>query len=180
MLPLLATGAEQMIVVVMGVSGSGKTTIGERLAARLECGFSDADQYHGASNKAKMAQGIALTDADREPWLAAMHAAIVERARQGADHVFACSALKRRYRDQLCGNVADVMMVFLHGPAEVLAKRVASRRGHFFDPALLNDQLAVLEPPTADEALAVDIRLTPDEIVERIVQALEARKAENK
>ena len=165
-----------MIVVIMGVSGSGKTTIGERLAARLECGFSDADQYHGAANKAKMAQGIALTDADREPWLAAMHAAIAERARQGGDHVFACSALKRRYRERLRGNVADVMLVFLHGPAEVLAQRVTGRRGHFFDPALLADQLAVLEPPGADEALAVDIRLTPDEIVERIVQALAERK----
>lgn len=169
-----------MIVVIMGVSGSGKTTIGERLAARLECGFSDADQYHGAGNKAKMAQGIALTDADREPWLAAMHAAIVERTRQGVDHVFACSALKRRYREQLCGNVAEVMLVFLHGPVEVLAKRVTSRRGHFFDPALLEDQLAVLEPPAADEALTVDIRLTPDEIVERIVRALEMRKAGSK
>ena len=166
-----------MIVVIMGVSGSGKTTIGERLAARLECGFSDADQYHGAANKAKMAQGIALTDDDREPWLQAMHAAIVERVRQGVDHVFACSALKRRYRDLLCANVAEVMLVFLHGPAEILAERVASRRGHFFDPALLADQLAVLEPPTADEALAVDIRKTPDEIVECIVQVLEARRA---
>lgn len=166
-----------MIVVIMGVSGSGKTTIGERLAARLGCGFSDADQYHGAANKAKMARGIALTDEDREPWLQAMHAAIVERARQGNDHVFACSALKRRYRDVLRGNVAEVMLVFLHGPAEILAERIGSRRGHFFDPALLADQLAVLEPPEAGEALSVDIRMTPDEIVERIVQALAARKA---
>ena len=165
-----------MIVVIIGVSGSGKTTVGERLAARLECGFSDADQYHGAANKAKMAKGIALTDEDREPWLEAMHMAIVERARQGRDHVFACSALKRRYRDLLRGNVAEVMLVFLYGSAEILAERVASRRGHFFDPALLADQLAVLEPPEADEALAVDIRKTPDEIVEQIIRALEARK----
>lgn len=166
----------KVIVVIMGVSGSGKTTIGEQLAARLGCGFSDADEYHGPANKAKMAAGIPLTDADRQPWLQAMHEAIVERAGNGQDHVFACSALKRRYRDVLRANVADMMLVFLHGSAEILAERVGSRRGHFFSPALLDDQLAVLEPPEADEALTVDIRMTPDEIVERIVQALAERK----
>lgn len=176
---VLLNGTVRMIVVIMGVSGSGKTTIGERLAARLGCGFSDADQYHGAANKAKMAEGIALTDEDRQPWLDAMHNAIVERVRQGADHVFACSALKRWYRDVLRGNVAEVRLVFLHGPPEILAERVRNRRGHFFDPALLDDQLAVLEPPGPEEAMAVDIRLTPDEIVEQIVQGLAARQVES-
>lgn len=167
-----------MIIVVMGVSGSGKTTVGERLAARLGCGFSDADQFHGEANKAKMARGIPLTDEDRRPWLLAMHRALVEQAEKGEDHVFACSALKRQYRDLLRGNVAGLMWVFLHGPTAVLAERVARRRGHFFDPALLNDQLRVLEPPGPDEALALDIRDTPDDLVEQIIQAMRARLAE--
>lgn len=162
----------QVIVVIMGVSGSGKTTIGEQLASRLGCGFSDADEYHGPANKAKMAAGIALTDADREPWLQAMHEAIADQARQGGNHVFACSALKRRYRELLRGGIRDVRLVFLHGPREVLAERVGNRRGHFFASSLLGDQLANLEPPTEDEALTVDIRNTPDEIVEQIAQAL--------
>ncbi len=163
-----------MIAIVMGVSGSGKTTIGERLAARLGCGFSDADEFHGPANKAKMSAGIALTDADREPWLQAMHEAIADQARQGNDHVFTCSALKRRYRDVLRGDVADVKLIFLDGPREVLAERVGKRRGHFFAATLLDDQLANLEPPQADEALILDIRKTPDEIVEEIVQVLSA------
>lgn len=163
-----------VIVIIMGVSGSGKTTIGERLAARLGCGFSDADQFHSDANKAKMAAGTPLTDADREPWLQAMHEAIVERARLGEDHVFACSALKRRYRQVLRGEVEDVRLVFLHGPREVLAERVGKRRGHFFAATLLDDQLANLEPPGKGEALLVDIRNRPDEIVEQIAQALAA------
>lgn len=164
----------QVIVVIMGVSGSGKTTVGERLAARLGCGFSDADEFHSDANKAKMAAGTPLTDADRQPWLQAMHEAIVERAGQGEDHVFACSALKRRYREVLRGDADDVRLVFLDGPREVLAERVGSRRGHFFASTLLDDQLANLEAPEEDEALIVDIRNKPDDIVEQIAQALAA------
>lgn len=164
----------QVIVVIMGVSGSGKTTIGEQLAARLGCGFSDADEYHGAANRAKMAAGTPLTDEDRQPWLQAMHEAIAERARQGKDHVFACSALKRRYRDVLRGEVADVRLVFLQGPRDVLEERIANRRGHFFASALLDDQLANLEPPEKSEALIMDIRQAPDALVEQIVKALAA------
>lgn len=163
-----------MIVVIMGVSGSGKTTIGEQLAARLGCGFSDADEYHGPANKAKMAAGIPLTDEDRQPWLQAMHDAIAECARQGQHRVFACSALKHRYRDILRGEVADVRLVFLHGPREVLEERIANRRGHFFAATLLDDQLATLEPPDKSEALIMDIRQTRDELVEQIVQGLAA------
>lgn len=169
-----------MIIVVMGVSGSGKTTVGERLAARLGCGFSDADQFHGEANKAKMARGIPLTDEDRWPWLQAMHQAIEEQAEKGGNHVFACSALKRQYRDLLRGNVAGLMLVFLHGPAAILAERVARRRGHFFDPALLEDQLQVLEAPGPDEALALDIRKTPAELVERIIQAMKSCPVQGK
>lgn len=166
-----------MIVLVMGVSGSGKTTIGERLAARLGCGFSDADSFHSPENKARMARGIPLTDADRLPWLQAMRGAIDEQRARGDDHVFACSALKRRYRDMLRGNDAGLYIVFLQGPSELLAQRVRSRRGHFFAPELLQDQLATLEPPGADEALTLDIRLSPEEIVEAIVRALPERNA---
>src|SRR5690606_12759404 len=95
-----------MIIVVMGVAGSGKTTIGTALAARLGCGFSDADQFHSEANKLKMARGVALTDEDRLPWLRNMHAAIAAQERLGHDHVFACSALKRRYREMLRGDSA--------------------------------------------------------------------------
>lgn len=161
-----------MIVLVMGVSGSGKTTIGERLAARLGCGFSDADQFHSPANKAKMSRGIALTDADRQPWLLAIRAAMDEQRRQGQDHVFACSALKRRYRELLRGADDDLRLVYLQGPPDLLARRLRQRKGHFFAPELLADQLATLEPPGPDEALVMDIRQPPEVIVERIAEAL--------
>jgi len=161
-----------MIVLVMGVSGSGKTTIGERLAARLGCGFSDADQFHSPANKAKMSRGIALTDADRQPWLLAIRAAMDEQRRQGRDHVFACSALKRRYRELLRGADDDLRLVYLQGPPDLLARRLRQRKGHFFAPELLADQLATLEPPGPDEALVMDIRQPPEVIVERISAAL--------
>lgn len=161
-----------MIVLVMGVSGSGKTTIGERLAARLGCGFSDADQFHSPANKAKMSRGIALTDADRQPWLLAIRAAMDEQRRQGRDHVFACSALKRRYRELLRGADDDLRLVYLQGPPGLLARRLRQRKGHFFAPELLADQLATLEPPGPDEALVMDIRQPLEVIVERIAAAL--------
>lgn len=161
-----------MIVLVMGVSGSGKTTIGKRLAARLGCGFSDADQFHSPANKAKMSRGIALTDADRQPWLLAIRAAMDEQRRQGRDHVFACSALKRRYRRLLRGADDDLRLVYLQGPPDLLARRLRQRKGHFFAPELLADQLATLEPPGPDEALVMDIRQPPEVIVERIAEAL--------
>jgi len=161
-----------MIVLIMGVSGSGKTTIGERLAARLGCGFSDADQFHSPANKAKMSRGIALTDADRQPWLLAIRAAMDEQRRQGRDHVFACSALKRRYRELLRGADNDLRLVYLQGPPDLLARRLRQRKGHFFAPELLADQLATLEPPGPDAALVMDIRQPPEVIVERIAEAL--------
>ncbi len=161
-----------MIVLVMGVSGSGKTTIGEALAARLGWRFSDADEFHSEQNKARMAQGIALTDADRWPWLEAIHHAMQLCERQREHHVFACSALKRDYRELLRANLEQLRMVFLDGSPALLAERLQYRRGHFFAPELLADQLAVLEPPTADEALIVDITPSPAVIVEEIMAAL--------
>lgn len=161
-----------MIIVVMGVAGSGKTTIGELLSSRLGCGFSDADEFHGEANKAKMAAGIALDDQDRQPWLQAMHRAIMTQSEQGHDWVFACSALKHSYRERLSQGVNDLAWVYLDGSPELLSERLSRRAGHFFDPSLLRDQLQTLQMPSDDEAMRVDIRLAPDQIVETIVQRL--------
>lgn len=163
-----------MILVVSGVSGSGKTTLGELLAQRLGCGFSDADRFHSTANKARMAAGIALTDADRLPWLLAMRDAMEARHAAGEDHVFACSALKRQYRQLLRANVADLQFIFLHGPADLLAERLRLRRGHFFAPELLEDQLRTLEPPDTDEALTLDIRQPPEELANTVICWLQA------
>jgi len=171
---VLASG-DSMIILVMGVAGSGKTTIGAGLAARLGCGFSDADEFHSEANKLKMAHGIALTDEDRWPWLQSMHAAIEAQQRAGHDHVFACSALKKRYRDVLRGG-SDLQLVFLQGSAELLAERLTRRRGHFFPVDLLKDQLDNLEAPTEEEALIMDIRQTPEEIIEAIVRHLRKKR----
>lgn len=161
-----------MIVIIMGVSGSGKTTIGEQLAARLGWGFSDADEFHSDANKAKMANGIALDDVDRLPWLQAMRAAVEARQGEGKNWVFACSALKRRYRDMLGGGDEDVHWVYLDGSEQLLLGRLATRSGHFFDPSLLHSQLQTLETPSEQEAIRVDISLPPEQVVEAILARL--------
>lgn len=161
-----------MIVLVMGVAGSGKTTIGEMLAALLNWGFSDADEFHSEADKAKMANGIALDDEGRLPWLESMRAAIEKRRDQGQDWVFACSALKRSYRALLGGVAEDVVWVYLDGSEELLLDRLARRAGHFFDPGLLRSQLETLEKPGADEAIRVDIAPAPEQIVDSILQSL--------
>lgn len=166
-----------MIVVIMGVAGSGKTTIGKQLAARLGWGFSDADEFHSDANKDKMASGVALDDEDRRPWLQAMHEAIEARRRQGHDWVFACSALKHRYRQLLSGGNEDVVWVYLDGSEALLLERLARRAGHFFDPSLLRSQLQTLEIPREDEAIRVDIRPAPEQIVEAILKRLPRREA---
>jgi len=157
------------IVVVMGVSGAGKTTVGEALAARLGWAFVEGDALHPAANVAKMAAGEPLTDADRAPWLAAIARRIDELSAGGA--VVTCSALKRAYRSVLAR--PGVRFVFLTGEPEVLEKRMAARRGHFMPPSLLASQLATLEPPGPSEnAVAVDIGADVNEQVEAIVTAL--------
>ena len=163
-----------MIVVIMGVAGSGKTTIGKQLAARLGCGFSDADEFHSEANKEKMARGIALDDQDREPWLRAMRAAIEAQLRQGHDWVFACSALKRSYRQLLSGGDEEVVWVYLDGSEALLLERLTRRAGHFFDPSLLRSQLQTLEAPREDEAIRVDISPSPEAIVETLLKRLSA------
>jgi gluconokinase len=140
-----------MILIVAGVSGSGKSTVGAMLAGRLGWRFADADDFHPAANIEKMRTGIPLTDADRWPWLRAMEAWMDERIAAGESAVLACSALKRSYRDMLLGGRPDVRMVFLDVDPEELTRRLAARHGHFFPEKLLGTQLDDLDPPQRDE-----------------------------
>ncbi len=145
-----------MIVLVAGVAGSGKTTVGALLARRLGWPFEDGDALHPAANIAKMHAGLPLTDEDRRPWLAAVMAWLDAQAAAGEPAVIACSALKRRYRDQLRQGRPELHIVFLQADRAILAARLASRHGHFFQPALLDSQLADAEiPPPSEPALVV-------------------------
>ncbi|WP_109483314.1 gluconokinase [Paraburkholderia sp. C35] len=164
-----------MILIAMGVSGAGKTRIGEMLAERLKCTFTDGDAFHSAANKEKMHNGIPLTDDDRWPWLRTIRVAIEEKQRAHEDAVFTCSSLKRSYRDVLRAGDRDVCFVYLKGSREVLQSRLQTRTGHFFDPSLLQSQLDTLEEPGEDEAITVSIELTPEQIVEETLVALRAR-----
>jgi gluconokinase len=160
-------------IVVMGVSGCGKSTIAAMLADRLGFEYVDADWLHPRSNVEKMQLGIPLDDEDRWPWLAAIAARMAELRAQGRGCVVACSALKRAYRDVLRDRREDVRFVHLHGPAEAIAPRLTGRDGHFMPASLLASQFAVLEAPQADErALVVSVQLTPAEIVEAVVTSL--------
>ena len=154
----------------MGVSGSGKTTVGEALAARLHWRFVEGDDLHPPENVAKMASGIPLEDADRWPWLARVGACIGESLERGTPLVVACSALKASYRERL--QVADprVLLVSLEGSPALLAERLRGRKGHFMPPALLPSQLATLELPS--DALRVDIAQSVEQQVDAIVHAL--------
>jgi gluconokinase len=149
----------------MGVTGSGKTTAGTLLAAQLGWEFADADCFHPAANVDKMARGIALTDADRMPWLAELRVVAVQWMAEGKNAVLACSALKRSYREVL-GIGGDVHMVYLKGSYEVIAARLRERHGHFATEAILADQFAVLEEP--GDAIVVDVELSPTEMVAEI------------
>jgi gluconokinase len=161
------------VMVVMGVSGSGKSTIGALLARRLHWEFEDADWLHPASNVDKMHSGIPLTDADRLPWLDAVAAWIDGTRRSGGHAVVACSALKRRYRDILIGERTDVRLVYLKGEETLIARRIATRHEHFMSQGLLRSQFEALEEPDPDEApIIVPIEPRPGEIVARILSAL--------
>lgn len=155
-------------VVVMGVSGCGKSTIGRALAERLGCEFVEGDDLHPPANVQRMAAGIALTDEDRQGWLAelATHLSNAHQSRRGM--VLACSALKRRYRDQLRSGCPDLQLLYLHGDAGLLAERMHTRSGHYMPPSLLPSQLGTLEPPQPDEvSLGMDIHQAPAAIVEQ-------------
>lgn len=164
------------ILVVMGVSGSGKTTIAEGLAQREGWPLLEGDLYHPPSNVAKMAAGTPLTDEDRWPWLRAIAAAIDEKRAAGESAVVACSALKRAYRDVLIADRPDVYLVYLQGSHDLIARRMASRKGHFMPTALLNSQFATLEEPGPDERpIIASIEPAPDEIVADVARQLRER-----
>jgi|SRR5579864_2333118 len=164
-----------MILIAMGVSGAGKTLIGEMLAEKLKCDFTDGDAFHSEANKEKMHHGIPLTDEDRWPWLRTIRAAIEKEQQAGRTAVFTCSSLKRSYRDILRAGDRDVCFVYLKGSREVLHERLLTRTGHFFDPSLLQSQLDTLEEPAADEAITVSIELSPEEIVDDVLKQIQAR-----
>lgn len=160
-------------LIVMGVAGSGKSTIAEAVARRLDWHFEDGDDFHPAANVAKMKAGHPLTNDDRWPWLRAIAAEIGRVADSGGHLVIACSALKRAYRDVLRGDRGDVRFVFLDGSHELIAQRMAARKHHFMPPGLLDSQFATLERPTPDEhPISVSIDAPVDEIVGDIVQQL--------
>jgi len=157
-------------LIVMGVSGSGKSTVAEALAKRLGWRCEDGDKFHPASNVAKMSAGHPLTDEDRWPWLKAI-AAEIARTCAAHDHaVIACSALKRAYRDILVGGRRDVRLVFLDGTEALIASRLTTRKGHFMPAGLLASQFRALEPPEADER---PFRVSIDAPVETIVDDIQ-------
>lgn len=157
------------IILLMGVSGSGKSTTARRLASALDWPHCDADSFHPPANIAKMRAGKPLTDDDRWPWLAAIANWIDGQRAIAATGIVACSALKRRYRDILIGDRPDVGLVYLQGGFSLIAARLSRRRGHFMPPQLLHSQFEALEEPQADEAaLVVSMRLPPKLVVERI------------
>jgi gluconokinase len=161
------------VVIVMGVSGCGKSTVGALLALRLGWEFEDADWFHPASNVDKMHSGIPLTDEDRRPWLGAIAAWIDTTRHSGGHGVIACSALKRRYRDVLIGDRGDVRLVYLKGDEALIARRIATRHEHFMPRSLLHSQFEALEEPGAGEnPLVVSIEPTPREIVARVLLGL--------
>jgi gluconokinase len=161
------------VVIVMGVSGSGKSTIGALLASRLRWEFEDADWLHPIANVDKMHSDIPLTDEDRWPWLNAVAAWIDHCRSSGARGVIACSALKRRYRDILIGDRADVRLVYLKGAEELIARRIATRHEHFMPRSLLHSQFEALEEPGPDEnPVIVSIEPRPREIVMQILAEL--------
>jgi gluconokinase len=165
--------ASPSVVVVMGVSGCGKSTIAAMLAHRLNWIFEEGDWFHPPSNVEKMHGGVPLTDEDRWPWLHGIAAWIDATRRVGNHGIVACSALKRAYRDILVGERPDVRIVYLKGERDLIARRLAARDGHFMPPALLDSQFATLEEPQADEhPIVVSIVPHPREIVAEIVKKL--------
>jgi carbohydrate kinase (thermoresistant glucokinase family) len=168
-----AAGPPSSVVIVMGVSGSGKSTIASLLAKHLRWEFEDADWFHPPANIDKMHNGIPLSDEDRWPWLQKIADWIDKTRAAGGHGVVSCSALKRRYRDILIGDRADVRLVYLKGDEGLIARRISVRHEHFMPPSLLHSQFSALEEPLADEhAITVSVEPRPREIVEQIISAL--------
>jgi gluconokinase len=158
-----------MIIILMGVSGSGKTTVGEKLAERLDCEFADADDFHPPENVVKMRAGMSLNDEDRAPWLDALRRLIKTKLNEKSCLILACSALKQKYRDVLRVN-ETVRFIYLKGSRDLIEPRLSMRTGHFFSPALLQSQFEALEEP--ENALTIGINDAPEEIVEKILKNL--------
>jgi gluconokinase len=159
-----------MVVVLMGVSGTGKTAVGTRLAKALGGAFAEGDDYHPPANVEKMRSGVPLDDADREPWLETLSREIGRWLDEGKTVVLACSALKQSYRDILKAGHKGVRFVHLKGDKALILKRLQGRRGHYMPPSLLDSQLATLEEPA--DAITVGIEATPDQIVADIMKKL--------
>ncbi len=170
-----------MIVVVAGVAGSGKTTVGQLLARRLGWQFADGDSFHPAANVAKMRAGLPLSDADREPWLAAITSWMDDISASGQSAVLACSALKRRYRDELLGGRDQAMMVFLTITQAQDEARLHARTGHFFHEPLMASQFAALEPPAPDERQVYPVPAgdgPPGQLVSDVIRLLGLQAAQ--
>ena len=159
-------------LVVMGVCGTGKSTVGLQLAASLGWEYVDADDHHPAANGAKMRAGIPLNDDDRAPWLDRLRALLEAHAHSARGIVLACSALKAAYRTRLRAPEHAPRWIFLHGTRELLAERLGARAGHYMPATLLDSQLATLEPPTRDEALWCDVAADPGTIVRQVLAGL--------
>ena len=159
-----------MVVIVMGVTGAGKTTVGRALAESLGWEFHDGDELHSEESKHKMHLGIALDDADRAPWLAALRKLIQSMLTEGRNGVVACSALKQSYRDEVVVDPNSVKVVYLKGSKELIAERLRNRTGHFMNPDLLQSQIDTLEEPR--DAVVVDISGAPEAIVSEIKSRL--------
>jgi gluconokinase len=162
-----------MIIVVTGVAGSGKTTVGAMLADAMRCAFLEGDSLHSKENIDKMSHGMPLTDGDRAPWLSAIHARILDAVERGQDLVVACSALKQSYRSVLAEGV-PIIWVYLNGSAELIRSRLRGRPGHFMKADMLASQFAALEKPS--DAVVVDVSAPPGAVVAQILAELHIRQ----
>ncbi len=158
------------VLVIMGVSGSGKTVVGRQVAAQWGADFQDADDWHSPSAVAQMAAGQPLTDADRAPWLARLREKVIAATPPEGRTVLACSALRRSYREALCSGQTGVAFAFLSGSPDLIASRMAARQGHYMPATLLASQFAALEPPTPEEATTIPI----DQPLPQVIQAIQA------
>lgn len=163
-----------MLVVIMGVSGSGKTTIGKALAKRLGLDFADGDDYHSQANKEKMAAAIALSDEDRKPWLQELNKLLLSYQKDERGLVLACSCLKKNYRKQLTSGLEAVRFLYLQLSQEEATKRLAGRQNHFFNPALIKSQFETLQEPAEKEALIIESRGDSELCLEGIIDRLES------
>ncbi len=158
----------------MGVSGCGKSTVAQGLSKRMGCNFEDADDYHPPANKNKMSQGIPLTDEDREPWLIELNQKVVAKhVAEKKTVILACSALKAEYRTKIIGEYSSqVQIIYLRGDYKTIFERLQNRKGHFFDPKLLQSQFATLEKPQEGEAWTFDITASPESLIEQIYKKI--------